>query len=101
VSDAGILIKPLQAAWDHEKVKVSGSFGVFFSGRLVARFYDEHGSFLGTVRVADVKPDQPVSLESEVVPPAKATRVSLHLEDESGLDRGSLNEVQIRPGDNR
>ncbi|HXF13161.1 MAG TPA: hypothetical protein VN517_08400, partial [Terriglobales bacterium] len=102
VTDAGILIKPLQAAWDHDKVRLSGSFGIFFSGHLVARFYDEHGSFLGTVPVAAVKPDEPVSLESEVAPPpGKATRVSLHLEDESGLDRGSLNEVQIRPGDNR
>jgi hypothetical protein len=101
VTDAGILIKPLQAVWSHDKVKLSGSFGVFFSGRLLARFYDEHGSFVGTVPVGNVKPDEPVSLESEVVPPAKATRVSLHLEDASGVDRGSLNEVQIRPEDNR
>jgi hypothetical protein len=101
VTDAGILIKPLQAAWDHDKVKLSGSFGVFFSGRLIARFYDEHGSFLGAVPVADVKPDETVSLESEVVPPGKAARVSLHMEDVTGSDRGSLNEIQIRAGDNR
>jgi hypothetical protein len=98
VTDAGILIKPLQAARDRDKIKLSGSFGVFFSGHLVARFYDEHGSFLGTVRVAGVNPAQPVSLESEVVAPEKAARVSLHLEDESGVDRGSLNEVQIGAG---
>lgn len=101
VTDAGILIKPLQAARDHDKVKLSGSFGVFFSGRLVARFYDEHGSFLGTVPIANVNPAEPVSLESDVVPPGKAARVSLHLEDETGLDRGALNEVQINAGDNR
>ena len=71
------------------------------SGRLIARFYDEHGSFLGAVPIADVKPDEPVSLQSEVAPPGKAARVSLHLEDETGVDRGSLNEVQIRPGDHR
>src|SRR5438874_2193767 len=92
VTDAGILIKPLQAAWARDKIKLSGSFGVFFSGHLVARFYDEHGSFLGAVPIADVKPDEPVSLQSEVVPPGKAARVSLHLEDETGVDRGSLNE---------
>ena len=101
VTDAGILIKPLQASWDHDKIKLSGSFGVFFSGHLVARFYDEHGSFLGTVPIANVNPAEVVSLQSEVVPPGKTARVSLHLEDETGVDRGSLNEVQIRPGDNR
>jgi hypothetical protein len=100
VTDAGILIKPLQANWDHDKVKLSGSFGVFLAGRLIARFYDEHGSLLGTVPVADVNPAEPVSLESKVTPPGKAARVSLHLEDETGVDRGSLNEVQIRAGDN-
>jgi hypothetical protein len=100
VTDAGILIKPLQAVRDKEKIKLSGSFGVFFSGRLVARFYDAHGALLGTAPVADVKPDEPVSLAAEIVPPAGAARVSLHLRDESGLDRGSLNEVQILGGDN-
>ena len=100
-TDAGILIKPLQATWDRDKIKLSGSFGVFFSGRLVARFYDEHGSFLGTVPVAAVNPAEPVSLEAEVAPPGKAARVSLHLEDATGVDRGSLNEVQIGAGDNR
>lgn len=101
VTDAGILIKPLQAARDKDKVKLSASYGVFFSGRLVARFYDAHGGFLGSVPVADVKPDEPVSLAAEVAPPANAARVSLHLEDETGLDRGSLNEVQISGGENR
>jgi hypothetical protein len=48
-----------------------------------------------------VKPDAPVSLAAEVVPPANAARISLHLQDETGLDRGSLNEVQIGAGDNR
>jgi hypothetical protein len=100
VTDAGILIKPLQAVRDKGKIKLSGAFGVFFSGRLVARFYDAHGAFLGTVPFADVKPDEPVSLAAEIVPPAEAARVSLHLQDETGIDRGSLNEVQIIAGDN-
>lgn len=101
VADAGILIRPLQATWDHDKINLSGSFGVFFSGHLVARFYDEHGSLLGTAPVADVRPDEPVSLATKVAPQGKAARVSLHLEDETGVDRGSLHEVQIGSGDSR
>jgi hypothetical protein len=39
-----------------------------------------------------------VSLETEIVPPGKPARLSLHLEDENGMDRGSLQEVRIDPG---
>ncbi|HZQ18323.1 MAG TPA: hypothetical protein VFA90_06350 [Terriglobales bacterium] len=97
VTDPGILLKPLHATEAEGKVKLSGQFGVFFAGHLVARFYDNHGSFLGIVPVADVSPTDAVSVDKEVLAPGKAARVSLHLLDESGLDRGSLNEVQIGP----
>ena len=57
VTDAAIVIRPLQAALlENGKISLSGSFGVFFSGRLLARFYDEHGHSLGTVPVMDVSP---------------------------------------------
>jgi hypothetical protein len=94
-TDAGILIKPLEATLDNGKVRLLGSFGVFFPGHLIARFYDEHGSFIGATPVADTHPAQLLSLDTEVVAPGQAARVSLHLIDESGLDRGSLNEVHI------
>ncbi|HTS57594.1 MAG TPA: hypothetical protein VMH03_08605, partial [Terriglobales bacterium] len=68
---------------------------------LVVHFYNEHGSSLGTMRLANVDPTDPVSLETEVVPPGKAGRVSLHVEDENGMDRGSLEEVQVSSGDHR
>ena len=101
VSDAGILAKPLTATTNDGGVRLSGSFGVFFPGHLMARFYDEHGSFLGNVRVADVSPTEMVSLDTKVSPPGKAARVSLHLEDENGLDLGSLNEIKISAEDAR
>jgi hypothetical protein len=100
VTDAGIVIRPLQGTrLENGKIRLSGSFGVFFSGRLVAHFYDEHGSAVGSTRVADVKPTEAVELQAEVVPPAKPARVSLHLEDENGLDRGPLQEIRIGAGD--
>lgn len=101
VTDPGILIKPLQAVQNGDKVKLSGSFGVFFAGELVARFYDEHGSFIGGAPIADVNPTDSVSLDKDVVPPGKAARVSLHLQDAAGSDRGSLGEVKISGEDNR
>jgi len=96
VTDAGIVHKPLRATrLDNGKIKLSASFGVFFGGRLVAHFYNQHGGILGTMPLADVNPGEPVTLETEVAPPGKPARLSLHLEDENGVDRGSLQEVKI------
>ncbi len=92
------MIRPLgAAAADSGKIQLSGSFGVFFSGQLLAHFYDRHGGSLGTMPIADVSPTEAVSLDLEVTPPGKSSRLSLHLIDESGSDRaGALQEVEIR-----
>jgi hypothetical protein len=102
VTDAGILLRPLRGIQlEGGKVKLSGSFGVFFAGHLMAHFYDEHGSNLGTIQVAEVTPVELVDLQTEVAPNGKAARVSLHLVDQSGLDRGPLQEVLIVTRDDR
>jgi hypothetical protein len=49
----------------------------------------------------NVDPAAPVVLETEVVAPGKTARVSLHVEDDHGVDYGSLQEVQVSAGDNR
>lgn len=101
VTDPGVILQPLQATVDNGKVRLSGSFGVFFAGHLVAHFYDQHGASIGTQPLAGVSPAEPVSLETEVTPPNKPARVSLHLLDQSGVDRGALQEIQISTGDHR
>ncbi|MGB8731581.1 MAG: hypothetical protein WCC99_10075, partial [Candidatus Sulfotelmatobacter sp.] len=92
---------PLQSVRLGGKIRLSGSFGVFLAGHLVAHFYNEHGSSLGTIAIANVTPAEPVVLETEVDPPGKPARVSLHVEDDHGVDWGSLQEVQVGGGDNR
>lgn len=100
VTDAGVLIRPLQGVQlESGKVRLTGSFGVFYAGDLIAHFYDARGSSLGTTRVAEVTPAELVNLQMEVEPSGKAARVSLHLVDQSGLDRGALQEVQISTQD--
>lgn len=101
VTDPGVVMQPLQATLTDGKVKLAGSFGVFFAGHLVAHFYDQHGASSGVLPVAEVSPAEPVSLAAQLAPAAKPARVSLHLEDASGVDRGALQEVQISNGDNR
>ena len=102
VTEAGILIRPLQATrLENGHVKLAGTFGVFFSGRLVAHFYSEHGASIANMPVAEVNPFEVASLDTEISPPGKAGRVSLHLEDSNGIDRGSLQEIQVSTGENR
>jgi hypothetical protein len=102
VTDAGVVLRPLQAIrLENGKITLSGSFGVFFSGRLVAWLYNEHGSQLGTLPVMDVNPAELVLVETDIVPPGKPARLSLHLQDDNGVDRGSLQELQLDAGDNR
>jgi hypothetical protein len=100
VSDAGIIVHPLRVTRSSsDKLDLSGSFGVFFSGHLVARLFDPHGSNLGTMNVSDVNPTEPVVLHTEITPPGKVGRVSLHLVDANGVDRGSLEEVRVSGGE--
>jgi hypothetical protein len=94
-SDAGIIARPLHATGlAGGKLKLTGSFGVFFSGRLVARLYDGHGANVGTVAIMDVSPTEAVSLDQEIACPEKTARVSLHVES-NGVDEGSLQEVRV------
>jgi hypothetical protein len=96
VEDAGVVVHPLQATrLKNEHVRLSGSFGVFFAGRLVAHLYNEHGSLVGTTPLAQVDPAELVVVGTELTAPAKPSRISLHLEDGNGLDRGSLQEVKV------
>lgn len=96
VTDAGILVKPLQASRvDNGKISIAGSFGVFFPGHLDVRLYDRQGASVGTISGADVTPTQLVTLQTEISVDVNTNRVSIHLMDTNGVDRGSLGEVPV------
>ena len=102
VTEAGILIKPLAATMTQAgSLSLSGTFGVFYSGHLVARIYDEHGHVSAVTPVASVSPNERVTIETTLPSPEKSSRVSLHLVDDNGVDRGALQEVQIGNKENR
>jgi len=99
VTWAGVVGDPLSAAATagaSDSVSIAGKFGVFFSGKLMARFYDREGLLLGTAPLLDVSPLQPVALQTTVKAPAETTRVSVHLIDAKGLDRGPLGEANVK-----
>lgn len=95
VTDAGVAGKGLAADATSHGIRLSGSFGVFFLGRLVAHLYDPRGAETGAVPLLDVDPSQAVTLQEEVSAAGPVQRVSVHLEDRRGSDRGSLGEVRV------
>ena len=97
VNDAGVVLKPLRAveAGTDGKIDISGTFGVFFPGQLVAHFYSSRGTPIGTQILAESDPRKIVPLQNSVAVQGHPGRVSLHLVDSNGLDRGSLGEVVI------
>ena len=96
VTDAGVILAPLRATEDPaHQVTVTGSFGVFFSGKLVARLYDRRGAAIGTRTLDAVEPQNLVTLHTAVNDSAATGRISLHVVDEKGIDRGALGEVTV------
>lgn len=92
---AGAVSRPLTASTAAKGLDLSGEFGVFFPGQLEIRYYDSRGLRLGTALIQEVSPLQLVTLQQTVQPPADVARVSLHLIDKHGSDRGPLGEVMV------
>lgn len=101
VTYAGVIGRPLSAVAASGNVTLTGSFGVFFAGRLQVRLYDKEGARVGTQPGQDVRPTELVALQQTVQASADTTRVSLHLIDRQGSDRGPLGEAAVIPQPSR
>jgi len=98
VTDAGAIGRELAAVPGVGGLRLTGFFGVFYTGRLLARLYDARGVALKTLEVTKADPLEAVSLDTTISAPPETDMVSLHLLDERGLDRGSLGEVKVVKG---
>jgi hypothetical protein len=95
VTEAGLVGRPLAAKNGAGKLELSGSFGVFFPGALKAYLYDGNGAETQEVSLQSVRPQDPVQLSQTITATNNVARVSVHLIDSSGLDRGALGEVSV------
>jgi hypothetical protein len=91
---AGVVGTPLTATRTSDGLVLNGNFGVFYAGSLVAHFYPGRNL---TQQLVSVTPLQPVELQTTVQAPPNISRVSVHLIDANGLDRGPLGEVLVNP----
>jgi hypothetical protein len=93
---AGVVVKPLTATLTSEGLALSGEFGVFYAGNLVAHLYPRKGED-NRVKLMPVDPTVPVKLQTTINVPPNISRISVHLVDPDGVDRGPLGEVQVSP----
>jgi hypothetical protein len=68
---------------------------VFFPGTLRAHVLDPRGAEIAVVELQAVDPANPVKLNQTIRVAEPADRVSLHMCDQQGVDRGSLGEAKI------
>ena len=92
---AGVIGQPLAVSRTGDDLELTGEFGVFYAGKLEALFYERKGMRLGTASVMDVTPTKLITLKQTVKAPPETARLSLHLVDANGLDRGPLGEVMV------
>jgi hypothetical protein len=95
VTDAGLVGQPLTATREGGDINLSGSFGVFFPGKLEAYLYDRGGLGNGRVPLQLVNPQDEVELHQAIAAAKDIVRVSVHLIDSSDVDRGALGEVFV------
>jgi len=97
-TEAGVIGEPLavsEPSANGGMLMLTGSFGVFFAGRLVACLYDDGGSEVARVPIESVIPTDPVKLEQAIKISPATTAISVHLIDRSGVDRGSLGAIRV------
>ena len=95
MTEAGVTSIGLSASRNRNSVLLSGSFGVFFPGRLTAYLFDIRGVRIGAVPLQSVSPLDIVKVQKEIPASPATARISIHLMDEQGIDRGLLGEASI------
>jgi hypothetical protein len=101
VVNSGVILSPLTAVASNASIVLSGSFGVFFPGKLQAHLFDSQGLKLQTLDLTSVEPQTRVELRQEMRPSKRPARVSIHLLDDQGNDQGSLGEAVLPSGNTR
>jgi hypothetical protein len=96
VADAGVRASELTVSKSRNGLLLSGSFGVFFPGNLTAYLFDSEGVRTGVVPLQSVSPLDIVDLRKEIPVSPVIARISIHLVDERGIDRGSLGEASTK-----
>jgi hypothetical protein len=99
VTEAGLVLRPLTTKRIGGKIDLSGSFGGFFPGELRAFLYDAEGMEKNEALLQPVRPQDAIEVHQTISATSDIVRVSVHLIDSAGLDRGALGEVFVSASD--
>jgi hypothetical protein len=91
----GVTCEALTARRAGNKLRIGGRFGVFYTGRVEAVFFDEADRRCGTVNLGSVSPRQPLLLSAEHFVPAAAHKVALAMHSANGEELGQLAATDI------
>jgi hypothetical protein len=94
---AGAISEPLSGEINGDQVRLTGVFGVFEPGTLVAAFYTARGEELGHFPIAPVDPREVVRVDKTLKLPPDAFRVSVFVQDADGQNLGVLGNSILRP----
>ena len=95
VTDAGVIAEHLSVSGPPTGKRLTGKFGVFFPGRITAKFLNESAAPISEAKLKRATPRDMVKLDEKIVIPRDAKRVTLHLIDSRGRDRGVLDEIAL------
>jgi hypothetical protein len=95
VTDVGVVERPLHAALQDSRVKLTGSCAVLFPGKLIARILDTRGMQVAQIDLRKVDPRDAVELNEWMTAPSTADRVEIRLMSEQNEDMGNLGEAKI------
>ena len=93
VTEAGAIGKPLAVTRNGKNLDLTGQFGVFYAGTLVAHLYDRGGEERDQATLKQVTPKELIDLQQSVPAAEGIVRVSVHLVDANNVDRGALGEA--------
>jgi hypothetical protein len=95
VAEAGIVAKPLLAERTSTGVRVRGSFGAFYTGRVTAEFLGANGTQLGSAELGNADPTEMLNLNQDVQVPVGTARIRVSIADDQNKNRGLLGETAV------
>lgn len=95
VAEGGVIVESLHAVRTAAGVRISGSFGVFFPGRVIAHFLGANATELGSLALGDAEPSEMANLNEEVKVPSGTARVRVSIEGEHNENRGILGDTTV------
>jgi hypothetical protein len=101
VTSAGIFSHALSACSSPDGIRLVGLFAVFFAGKLKAYVFHDGSAEPTVFTLKNADPREVVNLDQNLAAVNNVSRISIHLEDDQGIDRGMLGEVQIQKRDQK